>query len=44
MTRAAAIAAVQSYFDKGGFVADLARRVAIPAETQVEAGLPTLRA
>ena len=43
MTRAAAIAAVQSYFDKGGFVADLARRVAIPAETQVEADLPTLR-
>ncbi|HML10777.1 MAG TPA: M20/M25/M40 family metallo-hydrolase, partial [Stellaceae bacterium] len=36
MTRAAAIAAVEAYFDHGGFAADLARRVAIPTESQVE--------
>src|SRR3984957_13038123 len=36
MTRAAAIAASQAYFDEGGFTADLARRVAIPTESQVE--------
>ena len=36
MTRAAAIAAAEAYFDEGGFVADLARRVAIPTESQVE--------
>ena len=36
MTRAAAIAAAEAYFDDGGFVADLARRVAIPTESQVE--------
>ncbi|HTW52156.1 MAG TPA: M20 family metallopeptidase [Stellaceae bacterium] len=36
MTRAAAIAASQAYFDEGGFAADLARRVAIPTESQVE--------
>ena len=36
MTRDAAIAAVEAYFDEGGFVADLARRVAIPTESQVE--------
>ena len=36
MTRAAAIAAVEAYFDEGGFAADLARRVAIPTESQVE--------
>jgi len=34
MTRAAAIAAAERYFDDGGFVADLARRVAIPTESQ----------
>ena len=28
MTRAAAIAAAEAYFDEGGFAADLARRVA----------------
>src|SRR5471030_1908252 len=44
MTRAAAIAAAQAYFDDGGFVADLARRVAIPTESQVEERLPVLRA
>ena len=42
MTRAAAIAAAERYFDKGGFVADLARRVAIPTESQVEERLPVL--
>ena len=36
MTRTAAIAAVEAYFDEGGFAADLARRVAIPTESQVE--------
>jgi acetylornithine deacetylase/succinyl-diaminopimelate desuccinylase-like protein len=36
MTRAAAIAASEAYFDDGGFAADLARRVAIPTESQVE--------
>jgi hypothetical protein len=30
MTRAAALAAAEQYFDEGGFAADLARRVAIP--------------
>src|SRR5579862_8197438 len=44
MTRAAAIAAAESYFDDGGFAADLARRVAIPTESQVEDRAPALRA
>ena len=44
MTRAAAIAAAERYFDEGGFAADLARRVAIPTESQVEERLPVLRA
>src|SRR5712692_5744349 len=44
MTRAAAIAAATSYFDEGGFAADLARRVAIPTESQVEGRLPVLHA
>jgi acetylornithine deacetylase/succinyl-diaminopimelate desuccinylase-like protein len=44
MTRAAAIAAAERYFDDGGFAADLARRVAIPTESQVEERLPVLRA
>ncbi|MBV9862432.1 MAG: M20 family metallopeptidase [Alphaproteobacteria bacterium] len=34
MTRAAAIAAAEAYFDAGGFAADLGRRVAIPTESQ----------
>src|SRR6476620_12332881 len=34
MTRAAAIARAQRYFDSGEFKADLARRVAIPTESQ----------
>jgi len=44
MTRAAAIAASEAYFDDGGFVADLARRVAIPTESQVEERAPVLGA
>src|SRR6267378_4300628 len=44
MTRDAAIAAAERYFDEGGFVADLARRVASPTESQVEERLPVLRA
>jgi acetylornithine deacetylase/succinyl-diaminopimelate desuccinylase-like protein len=34
MTRQSAIASAQKYFDNGGFHADLARRVAIPTESQ----------
>src|SRR5919201_3964778 len=34
MTRQAAIAAAEKYFDSGGFHADLARRIAIPTESQ----------
>ena len=44
MTRAAAIAAAKTYFDEGGFAADLARRVAIPTESQVEGSGPVLQA
>jgi acetylornithine deacetylase/succinyl-diaminopimelate desuccinylase-like protein len=44
MTRAAALAAAERYFDEGGFVADLGRRVAIPTESQIEARAPVLRA
>jgi len=44
MTRAAAIAAAEAYFDDGGFVADLARRVAIPTESQVAERAPVLDA
>ena len=44
MTRAAAIAAAEAYFDEGGFAADLARRVAIPTESQVEERAPVLDA
>jgi acetylornithine deacetylase/succinyl-diaminopimelate desuccinylase-like protein len=44
MTRAAAIAAAQSYFDAGGFAADLGRRIAIPTESQVEGRGPVLAA
>jgi acetylornithine deacetylase/succinyl-diaminopimelate desuccinylase-like protein len=43
MTRAAAIAASEAYFDEGGFAADLARRVAIPTESQVDGNLPVLQ-
>lgn len=34
MSRAQAIAAIERYFDTGGFLADLGRRVAIPTESQ----------
>jgi len=34
MTRAAAISRAEAYFDSGAFKADLARRVAIPTESQ----------
>src|SRR5436853_7574069 len=44
MTRAAAIAAAEAYFDEGRFSADLARRVAIPPESQVEERAPALHA
>src|SRR5882762_8824481 len=44
MSRAAAIAAAEAYFDEGRFAAHLARRVAIPTESQVEDRLPVLRA
>src|SRR3981189_3762109 len=44
MSRAAAITAAEAYFDEGRFAADLARRVAIPTESQVEARAPVLRA
>jgi len=44
MTRDAALAAAERYFDEGGFVADLGRRVAIPTESQVAERAPVLRA
>src|SRR5258706_15026699 len=34
MTRSAAIIGIEKYFDGGAFAADLARRVAIPTESQ----------
>jgi len=34
MSRSDAIAKVEAYFDDGGFIADLTRRVAIPTESQ----------
>ncbi|HYX66177.1 MAG TPA: M20 peptidase family dipeptidase, partial [Burkholderiales bacterium] len=42
MTRQSAIAAAQEYFDSGAFAADLARRVAIPTESQNPERLPEL--
>ena len=44
MSRSAAIAAAEKYFDSGGFLADLARRVAIPTESQNPARGAELRA
>src|SRR6266545_2381726 len=44
MTRSAAIAATQKYFDSGGFAADLARRVAIATESQNPARTQELHA
>ena len=43
MTRAQAIAAIQDEFDSGRFRAMLARRIAIPTESQNEARGPDLR-
>jgi acetylornithine deacetylase/succinyl-diaminopimelate desuccinylase-like protein len=42
MTRAAAIAAAHAHFDSGAFRADLARRIAIPTESQNEEREPEL--
>ena len=42
MSRGEAIAAIERYFDEGRFVADLARRVAIPTESQNPARAPDL--
>jgi acetylornithine deacetylase/succinyl-diaminopimelate desuccinylase-like protein len=44
MSRDAAIAAAQTYFDEGGFLRDLARRVAIPTESQNPARADALMA
>jgi acetylornithine deacetylase/succinyl-diaminopimelate desuccinylase-like protein len=44
LSRSAAIAAAEKYFDSGGFLADLARRVAIATESQNPARGPELRA
>lgn len=44
MSRAAAILQAERYFDEGGFFADLARRVAIPTESQNPARGAELRA
>jgi len=44
MSRSAAIDAAEKYFDSGAFLADLARRVAIPTESQNPAREPELRA
>src|SRR5688572_11229804 len=44
MTRSVAIAAIEKYFDGGGFLADLGRRVAIPTESQNPARAPELAA
>ena len=43
MTREAAIARAEAYFDDGGFEDDLARRVAIASTSQEDAGRPELR-
>ncbi len=43
MTRETAIAAATQYLTSGAFEADLARRVAIPTESQVPEGLPHTR-
>src|ERR1041384_1993541 len=42
MTRAAAISRAQTYFDSGTFKADLARRIAIPTESQNPERAPDL--
>ncbi len=42
MSRDAAIAGAHAYFDDGGFLADLKRRVAIPSESQKPERMPIL--
>ncbi|MGH7053635.1 MAG: M20 family metallopeptidase [Stellaceae bacterium] len=42
-TRDGAIGRAETYFDNGGFEADLRRRVAIPTTSQEEGSLPALR-
>ncbi|MBM3568125.1 MAG: M20 family metallopeptidase [Alphaproteobacteria bacterium] len=44
MTRAQAISKVEAHFDSGAFIADLARRVAIPSTAQEPDKAPALRA
>src|ERR1700727_3013529 len=44
MNRDAAIARAHTYFDNGGFLADLTRRVAIPSSSQEPERAPMLRA
>lgn len=44
MSRATAIARAQAYFDDGGFLADLTRRVAIPSSSQEPERAAALRA
>jgi len=43
MSRAEAVAAAHAYFDDGGFVADLGRRVSIPSESQKDDSQAALR-
>ncbi len=43
MTRAAAIARAERHYDDGSFLADLARRVAIPTTSQEPENFPHLR-
>jgi acetylornithine deacetylase/succinyl-diaminopimelate desuccinylase-like protein len=42
-TKATALEAVRAYFDDGGFLRDLSRRVALPTESQAEAGKAALQ-
>ena len=44
MSKAAALADIADYFDRGAFVADLTRRVAFPTESQGTAPIAALRA
>lgn len=44
LSRETALAHAQAYFDDGGFIRDLARRVAIPTESQNDARADALRA
>ena len=43
MSRDAAITRAETYFDDGGFIADLARRVAIPSTSQEPSGAEAVR-